>query len=104
LGFDLRSASKKARTLMEWQLAVLDLATMEETVLAEAGNVDDQVEWLDNTSILYQQDVLDSTQNTWVSVLRIPADGRGLPTVFASKVCSPAVVMGPSSGIALSLR
>jgi hypothetical protein len=87
-----RIAFKKARGVWEWQLAVLDLATMQETVLAEAGNVDDQVEWLDDTTILYQQNVPDSTENIWISVMRIPADGSGGPTVFASKVGSPAVV------------
>jgi hypothetical protein len=87
-----RIAFKKARGDGEWQFAVLDLTTMQETLLAEPNSVDDQVEWLDDTTILYQQNVYDSTQNTWISVMSIPADGSGTPTVFASKVGSPAVV------------
>jgi hypothetical protein len=87
-----RIAFKKARTPGEWQLTVLDLATMQETALAEPQSVDDQVEWLDDATILYQQTVYDSTQNAWISVMRIPADGSGAPAIFASRVGSPAVV------------
>jgi hypothetical protein len=87
-----RIAFKKDRGNWEWQLAVLDLTTMQETILADPNSVDDQVEWLDDTTILYQQIEYDSTQNAWISVMRIPADGSGEPTVFASRVGSPAVV------------
>jgi hypothetical protein len=45
----------KKRTGNMWQLTVLDLATMEETTLAEPEGIDDQVEWLDNERILYQK-------------------------------------------------
>lgn len=34
---------------------VLDLATMQETPLAEKQSVDDEVEWLDNEHILYHK-------------------------------------------------
>jgi hypothetical protein len=87
-----RIAFKKARGQGEWQLSVLELATMHETPLAEPRSVDDQAEWLDDSTILYQQIEYDSTQNMWISVMRIPADGGGAPTVFASRVASPAVV------------
>jgi hypothetical protein len=87
-----RIAFKKARGNGEWQLAVLDLATRQETILAEPRSVDDQVEWLDDSTILYQQMEYDSTQNVWINVLRIPADGTGAPSVFATRVGSPAVV------------
>jgi hypothetical protein len=87
-----RIAFKKARGQGEWQLTVLDLATMQETPLAEPRSVDDQVEWLDDATILYQQIEYDSTQNAWISVMSIPADGSGAPAVFASRAGSPAVV------------
>ncbi|RIK43633.1 MAG: hypothetical protein DCC55_05175 [Chloroflexi bacterium] len=87
-----RIAFKKARGQGEWQLTVLDLATMQETPLAESRSVDDQVEWLDDATILYQQMEYDSSRNAWISVLSIPADGSGAPTVFVSRVGSPAVV------------
>ena len=43
-----------ARSRGWWQLARLDLATNTETVLArETRSVDDQVEWLDDSAVLY---------------------------------------------------
>jgi hypothetical protein len=87
-----RIAFKKARDNWEWQLTVLDLATLQETPLAEPESVDDQVEWLDNATVLYQQHAHDDMQNAWISVMRIPADGSGAPAIFASKAGSPAVV------------
>jgi hypothetical protein len=87
-----RIAFKKARGDWEWQLTVLDLATLQETPLAEPESVDDQVEWLDNSTILYQQQTYDAMQNAWISIMRIPADGSGAPALFAEKAGSPAVV------------
>lgn len=66
-----------------WRLHVLDLATMEETPLAEERPVDDQVEWLDDDHVLYGL-----SPDTWV----VPADGGGAPRKFLSKALSPAVV------------
>jgi Tol biopolymer transport system component len=73
-----------------WQLTVLDLATMEETTLAEPEGIDDQVEWLDNGHILYQKADYDPPK--WVSVFVIPADGSGKPEVFLPNATSPVVV------------
>jgi hypothetical protein len=87
-----RIAFKKARDEWEWQLTVLDLATLTETPLAESRSVDDQVEWLDNATILYQQIEYDASQNGWINVLSVPADGSGAPALFAARVGSPAVV------------
>ena len=36
-----------------WRLAVLDLSTMTETMLADERSVDDQAEWVDNDRIAY---------------------------------------------------
>jgi dipeptidyl aminopeptidase/acylaminoacyl peptidase len=73
-----------------WQLTVLDLATMQETSLAEPEGIDDQVEWLDNEHILYQKADYDPPK--WVSVFVIPADGSGKPEVFLENATSPVVV------------
>ncbi len=43
-----RLAFKKRTLTGDWHLTVLDLATMQETPLAEPESIDDQVEWLDN--------------------------------------------------------
>jgi hypothetical protein len=74
-----------------WRFHVLDLATMEETPLAEARSVDDQVEWLDNQRILYGL-----SPDIWV----VPADGSGSPRKFLSKALSPAVVRNTAVPIA----
>jgi hypothetical protein len=61
----------------EWRLAILDLATMEETpVPGESHSVDDQVEWLDNSHVLYALQEPDTIrQNIWLASL----DGSGDP-------------------------
>jgi hypothetical protein len=73
-----------------WSIAVLDLATGRETVLAETRSVDDQVEWLDDSTVLYSlpRDGSEGQSDVW----RVPADGTGAPTVFLPDASSPAVV------------
>ena len=80
----------KKRTGDRWQLTVLDLATMQEIPLAEKEDVDDQVEWLDNTRILYQKANYDLQK--WMSVFIVPADGNGTPKLFIPNATSPAVI------------
>jgi Tol biopolymer transport system component len=80
----------KKRAGNQWQLTVLDLATMEEVSLAEKEGIDDQVEWLDNNSILYQKADYDPPK--WVSVFVVPADGSGKPKIFMPNATSPVVV------------
>ena len=84
-----RIAFKKSVNNM-WQLTVLDLATMQETTLAEKEGIDDQVEWLDNDQILYQKADYDPPK--WVSVFVVPADGSGQPEIFIENATSPVVV------------
>jgi hypothetical protein len=88
-----RIAFKKHGNLSagRWQLAVYDLATGKETVLAEKRSVDDQVEWLDDSHILYgmpRSDASGGGDDIWV----VPADGTGSPKVFVHNAWSPAVV------------
>jgi hypothetical protein len=66
-----------------WRLTVLDLATMRETLLAEARSVDDQAEWLDDGRVLYGLG-----GEVWV----VHADGTGKPERFMAAADSPAVV------------
>jgi hypothetical protein len=84
-----RIAFKKLTGNM-WQLTVLDLATMEETTLAEREGIDDQVEWLDNDRILYQKADYDPPK--WVSVFVVAADGSGKPEIFLENATSPVIV------------
>ena len=50
-----RIAFKKRNpgTLVTWGISVLDLATLKDHPLAETRNVDDQVEWLDDHTVIY---------------------------------------------------
>jgi WD40-like Beta Propeller Repeat len=75
----------------QWRLAVYDLATGRETLLAEQRSVDDQVEWLDDGRILYgmpRTAAATATQDVWV----VPADGTGAARVFVHDAWSPSVV------------
>ena len=67
----------------EWRFHVLDLRTGADVELAESASRDDQIEWLDDTRVLYGAE-----QAVWV----MPADGSGAPTPFLSGADSPAVV------------
>ncbi|WP_010205791.1 hypothetical protein [Salinibacterium sp. PAMC 21357] len=74
----------------DWRIAVLDLTTMAETVLAEERSVDDQVEWLDDATVLYglpRPDVVGDSD-----VWSLPADGSGAPLLFIPHAWSPSVV------------
>ncbi len=90
-----------------WRLSVLDLATLAVHHLAETRSVDDQVEWLNNTTILYgvladpaiaALNPLSPTTpslangaplvtNTW----SVPADGHGSPHLFTTGTWSEVV-------------
>lgn len=76
-----------------WRLAVYDLATGKETELAETRSVDDQVEWLDDGTVVYglpREDETSASSDVW----SVPADGTGAPRVLISDAWSPAVVRG----------
>jgi Tol biopolymer transport system component len=74
-----------------WRLAVMDLASGQESLLSETRSVDDQVEWLDDNRLLYGLSRLGSeatTSDVWV----VPADGTGSPVVLIPEASSPAAV------------
>jgi hypothetical protein len=68
-----------------------DVSTAKETLLAEARSVDDQVEWLDDSDVLYgltRAGTATATSDVWT----VPADGDGTPRVLVHDAWSPAVV------------
>jgi hypothetical protein len=74
-----------------WTPAVLDLATGRRTVLrTEDRNVDDQIEWLDDDTVLYGLARDDEAGVTDVWSLR--TDGRSRPELFIQQAWSPAVI------------
>jgi hypothetical protein len=76
----------------DWRLAVLDLATMQDTVLNDDRSVDDQIEWLDDTHVLYAVADVPSPGslaiNTWVA----STDASQPPRLFLNGALSPSVV------------
>ena len=81
-----------------WRLASLDLATGAETLLAETRNVDDQVEWRDDTSVLYSLPRT-GTEATTSDVWQVRADGSGAPSVLVPNASSPAVVSTAAAAV-----
>ena len=69
-----------------WRLTLLDLRTMTETPLPETRTVDDQAEWLDNTTVLYTP--VTPRPEVWA----MPVDGSGPPRLLLSGAVSPAVL------------
>jgi Tol biopolymer transport system component len=74
---------KRTGSYALWHVTVLDLATMRETSLAELDPIDDQIEWLDDDTVLY---------HNGGGISAVPADGSGAPRVFLADAGSPSVV------------
>lgn len=74
----------------QWSIAVLDLATGTETMLPEKRNVDDQVVWLDDDTILYGlgRDGTVGDSDVWA----VAADGDTEPELYLAHAWSPSVV------------
>lgn len=76
---------------VHWAIAVLDLATNTERVLdLETHSVDDQVQWLDDETLLYALPRDDDPGVT--DVWSMPTDGSAEPVVLIEQAWSPAVV------------
>jgi hypothetical protein len=89
-----RIAFKKHGTLAagKWRLAVYDLRTGKETVLSESRSVDDQAEWLNDTTVLYGLPRVAQNGAATDDIWAVPADGSGQPRVLVPDAWSPAVV------------
>lgn len=75
----------------QWRLSVLELATGKITELAETTSVDDQAEWLDDSTVAYG---LSRTADGVASsdIWAVPADGTGAPRKIVVDAWSPAVI------------
>jgi Tol biopolymer transport system component len=78
-----RLAFKKRVDAVSWRLAVLDLATMTETLLAETASIDDQAAWLDDETVMYAKG-----SDVWTT----PADGSGNPHLLIAGASSPSIL------------
>ncbi len=63
-----------------WRLRVLDLATLADHGLAEDRSIDDQIEWLDDSTLAYSDGE---------NVYTVPADGGGSPRLLVRDATSP---------------
>lgn len=75
---------------VHWTPAIYDIGSGEVTLLHESRSIDDQIEWLDDGTILYgmpRQGVAGDT-DVWA----LAADGSGEPSVFLEHAWSPSVV------------
>jgi hypothetical protein len=75
----------------KWRLVGYDIATSQVTPLAETRSVDDQVEWLDNNTVIYGLSRTGS-EAAVSDVWSVPADGSGQPKLVIPQAWSPAVV------------
>jgi hypothetical protein len=75
-----------------WRLAVLDLSTLQDTLLGETRSVDDQIEWLDDTHVLYGVDVIRQPGQLATDVWVAPTDASEQPRIYLADALSPAVV------------
>jgi len=74
-----------------WTPAVLDLATNDRTVLTgETHNVDDQLEWLDDDTVLYGLPRADEPGIT--DVWALDTEPGSTPELFIEQAWSPSVV------------
>jgi hypothetical protein len=74
-----------------WTPAVLDLSTMKRTVLTgEEHNVDDQIAWLDDDTLLYGLARADQAGVTDIWSLDVTAGAK--PELYVEQAWSPAVV------------
>jgi hypothetical protein len=77
---------------VHWSPAIYDIATGAVSVLPESRSIDDQIEWLDDDTVLYGIPRSDAPGD--MDVWRLAADGSGAPSVLIEHAWSPAVVRG----------
>lgn len=78
-----------ARSQGWWQIAVIDLQTMTETLMTkEERTVDDQVEWLDNERVVYHLTGEKNAADLWA----VRVDNSTKPELLVPAAFSPAVV------------
>jgi hypothetical protein len=84
-------AFKKSVGAGLWRFSVLDLTTMKERpIAAEARSIDDQIEWLDDSHVLYS--TFRSAENAIMDVSVASIDGSEPVRVFVPGAESPIVV------------
>jgi hypothetical protein len=78
--------------LAKWRIAVLDLATLTESLVNEERYVDEQLVWLNDKEILYTQAAEGALSRAVTDVWVVPADGTGHPKLLLHEAASPTPV------------
>jgi hypothetical protein len=78
-----------------WHLRVLDVATLEDHAVAEERSIDDQVEWLNDDTLVYSDGR---------NVYTVPADGSGASEVLVHDATSPVRLDRSGQELAASQR
>ena len=66
-----------------WHIHVLDVATLADHPVAEKRSIDDQVEWLDDDTLVYSDEK---------NVYTVPADGSGEAEILVKNASSPVAL------------
>lgn len=69
-----------------WHIRVLDVATLKDHAVAESRSVDDQAEWLNDTTLAYSDGI---------NVYTVPADGSGEEQLLVRDASSPVRLSEP---------
>ena len=77
---------------VEWQLAVLDLASLQDTLLLDTRGVDDQPEWLDESHILYAVPSVRTPGSLTIDIWVATIDAAEPPRIFLPDALSPSIV------------
>jgi hypothetical protein len=82
--------------LPKWRIAVLDLASLTESLVNEERYVDEQLVWLNDKEILYTQASEGALSRAVTDVWVVPADGTGQPKLLLHEAASPTPVRAAS--------
>lgn len=85
-------AYKKRSTrlgLIHWDIAVLDLATMKEISIPLDDGYDDQIEWLDNNTMLFGQPRTGEVGDS--DIFKVKVEENAIPELFIEHAWSPSV-------------
>lgn len=85
-------AYKKRSTrkgLVHWDIAVLDLASKKETIIPLDNGFDDQLEWLDDDTMLFGVSRVDEVGDSDIYSIRVAVDAT--PQLFIEHAWSPSV-------------
>lgn len=95
----LRIAFKKRRADGRgWNPAVLDLASGKETVFTSARSLDDQIEWLDNDTLVYEATQTRMGGAKTDLMVRSARDPAAPERLWLEDAASPAVHRGAQAG------